>query len=287
MQDAVVLKLTPDLSAVLFSVIIGGTQDDAAFVLTINPSNNHVFVAGTTASADFPGSMAGVKYPSFQGGLCDGFVAEFLPDGTFVKDGFFGTAGADIIYGIQFDKYGMLYFSGTTTGDWPVVNANFSQTAGKQFIAKVKPDLSDFVYSTVFGSGASNPNISPTAFLVDRCENVYVSGWGGGVDVEEHFPNSGTKGLSVTPDAYQKTTDNSDMYFFVLEKNAQSQLYGSFFGQAGGFGEHVDGGTSRFDRNGVIYQSICANCGSEKAPFLLHLACGHPPIMHRTVISRQ
>ena len=24
-----------------------------------------------------------------------------------------------------------------------------------------------------------SPNISPVAFLVDRCENVYVSGWGG------------------------------------------------------------------------------------------------------------
>ncbi|MEO7532115.1 MAG: PKD domain-containing protein [Sediminibacterium sp.] len=266
-QDAVVLKFTPDLSAVLFSVIIGGQGDDAAFVLTLNPTTNNIFVGGTTTSADFPGNKAGVKYPGFQGGICDGFVAEFTSNGNFVRDGFFGTQGADIIYGIQFDRYGMLYFSGTTTGDWPIVNASFSQASGKQFIAKVKPDLSDFVYSTVFGSGASNPNLSPTAFLVDRCENVYVSGWGGGINITDAFPNSGTKGLSVTPDAFQKTTDGADMYFFVLEKNAKSQLYGSFFGQDGGFGEHVDGGTSRFDQNGVIYQSICANCGSPKPQF--------------------
>jgi gliding motility-associated-like protein len=32
------------------------------------------------------------------------------------------------------------------------------------------------------------------------------------------------------------------------------------YGQNGPFGEHVDGGTSRFDQNGVIYQAICANC---------------------------
>ena len=25
--------------------------------------------------------------------------------------------------------------------------------------------------------------------------------------------------------------------------------------------DHVDGGTSRFDQNGVIYQAVCANCG--------------------------
>ena len=96
------------------------------------------------------------------------------------------------------------------------------------------------MYSTVFGTNATKPNISPTAFLVDRCENVYVSGWGGNANTGDNFPNSGTNGLSVTPDAYQKTTDNSDFYFFVLAKNAQSQLYGSFFGQVGGFGEHVD-----------------------------------------------
>jgi hypothetical protein len=45
-----------------------------------------------------------------------------------------------------------------------------------------------------------------------------------------------------------------------LKKNATAQLYGSFFGQDGAATDHVDGGTSRFDRNGIIYQAICANC---------------------------
>ena len=235
-QDAVILKLTPDLTSVLFSVIIGGNDDDAAFVLAINPLTDNIFVAGATASTDFPGNKAGVKYPSYQGDISDGFVAEFTKDGVLVRDSYFGTTGIDVIYGIQFDKFGFPYISGTTNGSWPVVNAPFSQTGGKQFIAKLKPDLSDFVYSTIFGSGSNNPNISPTAFLVDRCENVYVSGWGGTVDMQENYPNSGTNGMSVTPDAYQKTTDNSDFYFFVLGKNANSQLYGSYFGQKGGFG---------------------------------------------------
>ena len=265
-QDAVMLKLTPDLSSVIFSVIFGGSDDDAAFVLALNPSNNNILVAGATASTDFPGNKTGVKYTSFQGGLADGFVAEFTNAGALLKSTYFGTAGDDIIYGIQFDKFSFPYIAGTTTGNWPVVNANFSQAGGKQFISKLQKDLSDFVYSTVFGTNATKPNISPTAFLVDRCENVYVSGWGGNANTGDNFPNSGTNGLSVTPDAYQKTTDNSDFYFFVLAKNAQSQLYGSFFGQVGGFGEHVDGGTSRFYRNGVIYQAMCANCNSPNRP---------------------
>lgn len=266
-QDAVILKLTPDLGQVLFSIIIGGNDDDAAFVLAINPFSNNIFVAGATASTNFPGNKAGTKYPTYQGGLSDGFVAEYTSNGNLVKNGFFGTAGIDIIYGIQFDRFGYPYIAGTTTGAWPVVNAAFSQANGRQFIAKLKPDLSDFEYSTVFGTGGANPNLSPTAFLVDRCENVYYSGWGGAVNISENYPNAGTNGLPITNDAYQKTSDNSDFYFFVLEKNAKSQLYGSYFGQLGGFGEHVDGGTSRFDRNGVIYQSMCANCSSPKPRF--------------------
>ena len=51
-----------------------------------------------------------------------------------------GTPGNDMLYGIQFDKFGFPYIMGTTTtpsnsADWPVINAAFSQAGGKQFIA--------------------------------------------------------------------------------------------------------------------------------------------------------
>jgi len=59
---------------------------------------------------------------------------------------------------------------GISLGSWTVKNAAFSNAGAKQFISKLKPDLSDFVYSTVYGTAALVPNISPVAFLVDRCE---------------------------------------------------------------------------------------------------------------------
>ncbi|WP_018617281.1 T9SS C-terminal target domain-containing protein [Segetibacter koreensis] len=264
-QDGVIIKLTPDLSNILFSTFLGGSGNDAAFVLAINPTDNNIYVGGNTDSTNLPGDKTNVLHPTYQGGGTDGFVSIISPDGrTLLKTTYIGTQGVDMLYGIQFDKFSFPYIMGTTTSDsWPVVNAAFSQSKGKQFIAKLKPDLSAYEYSTVFGSGSKEPNISPIAFLVDRCENVYVSGWGGSVDTRGGYASAGTSGLSVTPDAIQSRTDNSDFYFFVLERNATAQLYGSFFGQSGGFGEHVDGGTSRFDRNGVIYQALCANCGRD------------------------
>jgi gliding motility-associated-like protein len=269
-QDGVLIKASPDLSTILSCSFLGGPGDDAAFVLALNPSNNNIYVGGnTTSTTNFPGDKTGVLNPTFKGGVCDGFVAIVSNDGkSLIKSSYFGTDGNDMLYGIQFDKFSFPYIMGTTTGDWTVVNAQFSQPGAKQFISKLKPDLSGYEYSTIFGTNSLVPNISPVAFLVDRCENVYVSGWGGEINIGQQYPNAGTTGLSVTSDAIQRNTDGSDFYFFVLEKNATKQLYGSFYGQSStnGGGEHVDGGTSRFDRQGVIYQAMCANCG-RTAPF--------------------
>ena len=268
-QDGVIIKMSPDLSNILFSTLLGSSGNDAAFVLAINPSDNNIYIGGNTDSTNLPGDKTNVLHPAYQGGPTDGFVSIISPDGSkLIKTTYIGTPGVDMLYGIQFDKFGFPYIMGTTTSDnWPVLNAAFSQSKGKQFIAKLKPDLSGYEYSTVFGSGSKAPNLSLVAFLVDRCENVYVSGWGGGeASATGKYASAGTAGLTVTPDAIQSSTDNEDFYFFVLERNATRQLYGSFFGQREGYGEHVDGGTSRFDRNGVIYQAICANC-DHQVPF--------------------
>lgn len=273
-QDGVVLKLTPDLGTLLFSSYLGGNGDDAAFVVATHPQNGNIYVAGGTASTDFPGNKSGVLFATNQGNV-DGFVSQISPDGTqLIRTSYFGTNGIDLIYGIQFDRFGFPYIMGTTTVAWPVinapVNANGSQVSGKQFISKLRADLSGFIYSTNFGTTTGNtPNISPTAFLVDRCQNVYVSGWGG--TVLPGFPSAGTRGMITTGDQLKNGTDGDDLYFYVLERDATRILFASFFGATTGAsgspgGDHVDGGTSRFDANGTIYQSICSCKGNENNP---------------------
>jgi gliding motility-associated-like protein len=269
-QDGVFVKMTNDLSSIITSTLIGGGREDAAFVLAIHPLNGNVFIGGGTASNDLSknsNATGPILFSNFQGGETDGFVAELNNDGNILnKLVYVGGSGNDIVYGLQFDESGFPYLTGTTTVSLPVVNAAFRQNGGKQFISKLNTNLDGIQYSTNFGKGSPSPDISPTAFLVDVCENVYVSGWGGAANIVLGYPSAGTTGLTVTPDAIFNTTDGSDFYFFVLEKDANSQLYGSFFGSnaAGNpnvFGDHVDGGTSRFDRRGAIYQAVCANCG--------------------------
>ena len=262
-QDGVVLKFNSSMS-LAFASCLGGSNEDAGYVLSLAP-NGDIYVAGGTASGNFPGTNSGpVIHSANQGGI-DGFVSIISNSGnTLIRSTYLGTGNTDQVYGIQFDLLGFPYVCGQTGGPWPISNAAYSVPGAPQFIAKLRPDLSSFIYSTTFGKPTGIPSISITAFLVDNCENVYVSGWGG--IIEQSFHSSLTTGLPVTSDAIQSTTDGNDFYFFVLKKNATQQLFGSFFGQAGGLADHVDGGTSRFDKQGVIYQALCANCG-KTAPF--------------------
>ncbi|MBS1919261.1 MAG: PKD domain-containing protein [Bacteroidetes bacterium] len=265
-QDGVVLKFTSNLSALLFSTYIGGKGNDAAYVVDLAPNGN-IYVAGGTESTDFPGVPASGVISSINSGVADGFVSILSSNGVLLKSTYVGTNGIDQVYGIKFDKNGFPYIMGQTTGNWPVINAPYSNAGAKQFIAKLQPDLSGYLYSTVFGSASPYPNISPVAFLVDRCENVYVSGWGGKSSFTSNYLAAGTdNSMPITPDAFKSITDGKDFYFFVLKKDAAGVLFGSFYGEnngnqvgAGGT-DHVDGGTSRFDKNGVIYQAICGNC---------------------------
>lgn len=270
-QDALLLKLTPDLSTVMACVPFGGAEPDAGFGIKLNPLTNEIFIAGATLSNNIPGPKPAVANASHvirttAGGNIDGFIAVFNNAGSsLLRSAYLGTSDLDIVYGVQFDERGFPYVMGISRGSWTVANAAYSNAGARQFISKLSPDLTAFVYSTVFGTGNRLPNISPVAFLVDKCENVYVSGWGGkltpcGESTCFDLNLSGTVGMPTTPDALYSQTDGRDFYIFVLQKDAASQLYGTFIGQLGGLGDHVDGGTSRFDSRGTIYQAVCGNC---------------------------
>jgi gliding motility-associated-like protein len=270
-QDGALLKVNPSCNNVIFASYLGGNEDDGAFVVDINPTNNDIYVGGATVSRNFPGNKTTAWQSTYQGGNSDGYLAVIKNDGTaLLRSTYLGTSDYDAVYGVKFDKLGLPYVMGIAQGNWPIINAAYANAGAKQFVAKLPTTLAAPIYSTTFGTAAAQPNISPVAFLVDRCENVYISGWGGwlfpiSAQSQDPYGQAGVVGMPTTPGAIKGSggnqTDNRDFYFIVIEKNAQALLYGSCFGQNGGDGEHVDGGTSRFDQQGVIYQAICANCG--------------------------
>lgn len=117
-------------------------------------------------------------------------------------------------------------------------------------------DLSEIIFSTVFGSGSSIVNISPTAFLVDECYQLYVSGWGGTVNSSFNPLTGNVLGMPITDDAYDAVSNGSDFYFIVLGNDADELIYATYFGSPSA-ADHVDGGTSRFDKRYYLSGSVC------------------------------
>ncbi len=261
LQDAVIFSLNPDLSKLRWSTFFGGKQADAAYAIKLNKQK--VIVGGGTASSNLF-FFSDVVKPDY-GGNIDGFVLEISLDGKHLLNGtYIGTRLYDQVYFTQIDNEGNIYIYGQSKGNMKVTPGTYSNDGGGMFIQKLDSELRQVLIGTRIGSGENIINLSPSAFLVDRCGRIYISGWGGVVN-RRYNRESTTEGLPITPDAIQKSTDGSDFYFLVLEKDARKLLYATYFGGDSGAssrgGEHVDGGTSRFSKEGAIYQAVCASCG--------------------------
>lgn len=261
-QDGCVFKLNPDCSSLLWSTYLGGSDDDAAYSLDL--FNGEVYTSGGTMSSNFP-TTSGALHSSYMGGTMDGFVAHLSADGSsLLQSTFIGTSSNDEVYFVKLDGGSNAYLYGQTNGAYPVTPGTYSNPNSGQFIHKLDPTLSTTIYSTVFGNGNGEPNISPAAFAVDTCENIYLSGWGGTIFTGWSWFSHNMLNMPLTPDAYQSTTDGTDFYIAVFKKNMTQLQYGTYFGGNTAIDdapEHIDGGTSRFDKNGNIYQAICGGCG--------------------------
>ena len=284
-QDGLVLKFDSTLSNLLWSRYIGGSQRDAIYSLKVIDSNKVLIGGGTTSYDDFPVTPGSLQTSSLQNRTvsreqADGFISILSSDGSTVeKSTFISTANYDQVYFVEFDRFNNIYGYGQTQGGlFPTLRAPRANVGAGQFIVKLDRNLDSLEFSTTFGNGGGTGqvNISPTAFLVDRCQNIYAAGWG-----EEIIRNDTTNGIITFGEgdksinnmlvinngdpsipASTSSTDGNDFYLYVINRNVDSVLYASYFGGRGTSSrDHVDGGTSRFDKNGVVYHSVCASCG--------------------------
>ncbi|HMG92562.1 MAG TPA: PKD domain-containing protein [Chryseolinea sp.] len=255
--DAVAAKFNPTLSTLVWSTYLGGSGSDAALSIKIDQSKN-IYLAGGTTSSNFP-TTSGTYQPAIAGGA-DGWIAKMSNSGDNLYNvTFTGTESFDQVYFVDLNESGEVYVYGQTSGDFPVTPGVYSNPNSGQFIQKFSSSLNTLIFSTVIGSGSGIPDISPTAFLVNECNNLYLSGWGGGVNIGTLHWQSNTIGMPITDDAFQKTTSGSDFYFMVLTDDGSQFLYGTYLGGTQS-NTHVDGGTSRFDKSGIVYHAVCSGC---------------------------
>lgn len=254
-QDGCIFRLSADLQTLQRSSFVGGEADDAAYSLTLANDQSILLTGGTTSdNLNFP--VNGYQQQN-KGGKADAMLLRIQPNLKTVDAAtFFGTNRYDQSYFVQTDQQGNVYVTGQTTShQFPTKMAAYQVDSGKQFISKFDQQLNNLKLSATFGSGdRPNPDLSPSAFLVDTCGKIYFAGWGGNPNFKGNPDN-----LPITQDAFDSTTKSSDFYLAVFAKNMDSLLYGTYYG-GNQSEEHVDGGTSRFDKGGTIYLAICAGC---------------------------
>jgi gliding motility-associated-like protein len=263
LEDGVIFRMNPTLTQMRWGTYMGGTLNDACFSLDIDDTNHSAYVTGGTESTNFPTTL-GAFHTAYQGGVSDGFLLHIDSNGTnLLASTYVGTNSYDQSYFVKLDKNNIPYIMGQTAGAYPVSASVYKNVNSGQFITRFNPALNNYQLSTVVGNGNGLPNCSPTAFSVDNCDNVFWAGWGGAFG--GNFSPGAINNMPVTSNAFKSVDDGttwSDFYIMVLSRNFASLNFGTYYGGTGSI-EHVDGGTSRFDKNGNIYGAICAGCGGD------------------------
>jgi gliding motility-associated-like protein len=264
-QDAVVSKLSPDLTNLIWSTYLGGASDDTGFALQVSSTNN-VYVTGGTRSSDMNLSNG---HASSYFGSRDGYLVQLNGATSAPISGtYIGTPSYDQSYFVQLDLDDYVYVFGQSAGSMLISPGLYSNPNSGQFIRKYSTDLGTLEWSTVVGGGNGGVEISPTAFLVSNCNEIYYAGWGGTTNQSGQASFSTTNNFPTTNDAFDSNTSGNNFYVAVLDDDAAALNYATFMGGVNSYPNHVDGGTSRFDKGGRIYHAVCAACNGSNSGFV-------------------
>jgi len=140
--DAFVTKLNPLGTGLIFSTYLGGSANDQANAVALDPMGN-AYVAGGTSSTDFPTTVG--AFQTSNAGSTDAFITKLNPFGTgLVYSTYLGGSGADQGSGIALDTLPNpnAYVTGNTNSvDFPTTIGAFDTTynGGRfdAFVAKI------------------------------------------------------------------------------------------------------------------------------------------------------
>lgn len=262
--DGIIAKFNTNLSNLISFSYLGGAGDDAIYDMAFD-NNYNIVATGGTNSLNFP-TTPGAFATTKMGGV-DGIITSFDNNLSFLRfSGYYGTTTYDQIYFVELNNNDEIHVFGQTdinSGSFYTSNALYGQANSGQFISIFNPSFTTRIRSTMFGDNDNIPDISPTAFLVDYCDKIFITGWGSNLGSFNTYLLS-VSGLPITANAYQSSSLGNGFYMMILEGDLSQIYYGSFFGGTTSVSEeHVDGGTSRFDKNGIVYHAVCAGCGGQ------------------------
>ncbi len=244
-QDAFLLKLTPDGSNIIYSSFLGGEANDFPRSLTIDASGAVYVVGATLSRSQFPIKNAvqpqhadEINFSGVPAFLEDGFITKVDPSGSsLVFSTFLGGVRSDFLNGVVLDEAGNIIVVGSTlSNNLPTRNAlqdQFQSIAVIQdgefvgfgfdgLVAKLPADGSSLdVLSYLGGVGGEEP------FDVtrDRDGNIVVAGTTYSTD----FP-------TVNPFQAALADPLGDGFITTLNSALSQILYSTYLGGNGNDG---------------------------------------------------
>ncbi len=180
-EDAFVVKLSPG-GATVYSTYLGGSDNDAANGVTVDPQG-YVTVVGITNSTNFPTRGA----PPWHRGT-DAFVTRLVPTmNDLVFSAYFGGSGDDHAADVTSDRYGFLYLTGNTASTDFLTTPGVMQTGKPSrgisgWVAKLNPYGYVF-FSTYLGGAEGGEFLSSISVADDGTVAV-----GGKIGSRSGFP---------------------------------------------------------------------------------------------------
>lgn len=159
-RDAFVAKVNAAGNTLLYSTLLGGSDDEVGNGIAVDAAGN-AWVTGKTASTDFPATRDGLQR-AYGGGGDDAFAAKINATGTaLLYSTLLGGGDSDIGNAIAVDRAGNVYVAGATaSADFPTkVGALQNATKGGARDAFVTA-ISSVQAPTV---GGYLPNAAPPA----------------------------------------------------------------------------------------------------------------------------
>lgn len=179
--DAFVAELS-SAGTLIFGTYLGGSGNDVANGIAVDTSG--VYVVGTTASTNFPGTTTG--FQTTISGASNGFVAKLNSSGAALAySSYLGGGTGDVATAVAVDSNQQAYVTGSTlnaNGNFPLKNPlqpNCGSTAGgcnsvyDAFVTVVDAAGSGLVYSTFFGGAGIDEGY---AIALDSAGDAYITG---------------------------------------------------------------------------------------------------------------